>query len=161
MQEDANKIRSLEPFLAEHPFFKDIASDYQHLLTECASNARFGAGEMLFREGAPAEKFYLIRTGMIALEFHTPNHGAITLQTLRDGDVVGWSWLIAPYTWHFDARAGEATRVIALDAACLRRKCQADPHLGYILMTKVAGLLANRLMAVRLQLAEVYDDSLV
>jgi CRP/FNR family transcriptional regulator, cyclic AMP receptor protein len=155
-----NTVQTLEPFLAEHPFFKDWAKEYQHLLTECASNVRVDAGQFLFREGDTADRLYLIRHGKIALQVATHNHGPITIQTLREGDVLGWSWLVPPYRWHFDAQALELTRAIALDGQCLQRKCQQDPKLGYELMKRVAELLTQRLQALNLQLVQAYDDHL-
>jgi CRP-like cAMP-binding protein len=151
-------VQTLEPFLAEHPFFKDLPAEYQHLITECASNVRIDAGQFICREGDPADRLYLIRYGKVALQVPTPNRGPITIQTMREGDVLGWSWLIPPYRWHFDALVLEQTRAIALDGQCLQRKCQQDPRLGYELMRRVAELLIERLQATRLQLVQAYDE---
>ena len=106
---------SLERILAEHPFFKGLAEPYLQLLVGCASNVRFNAGELIFREGEEANQFYLIRHGKVALETSAPQRGPIIIQTLGEGEVLGWSWLVAPYRWRFDARAVELTRAIALD----------------------------------------------
>ena len=73
-----------------------------------------------------------------------------------DEDVLGWSWLIPPYRWRFDARAIDLTRAIALDGKCLRGKCDQDPRLGYELLKRVAAIMAERLHATRLQMLDVY-----
>jgi CRP-like cAMP-binding protein len=70
--------------------------------------------------------------------------------------VLGWSWLFPPYRWHFDARALELTRAIALDGKCLREKCEEDHDLGYELVKRVAQIIMERLQATRLQLLDVY-----
>jgi CRP-like cAMP-binding protein len=76
--------------------------------------------------------------------------------TLGPGDILGWSWLFPPYVWKFDARAREAVRATAFDGACLRKKCDADPAMGYELMKRLAHLVSKRLEATRLQLLDLY-----
>jgi CRP/FNR family cyclic AMP-dependent transcriptional regulator len=151
-------METLERVLAEHPFFKGLERPYIQLLAECASRVRFDAGEVIFREGEPSNLFYLIRHGKVAVETFAPNRGPITIQTLGEGQVLGWSWLIEPYRRRFDARAVELTRAIALDGECLRGQCEEDHHFGYELMKRVAHLMDQRLQATRLQLLDVYDD---
>jgi CRP-like cAMP-binding protein len=125
----------------------------------CAANEHFAAGAQLFREGTPADQFFLIREGAVALEVDALARGTIIIETLHQSDVVGWSWLFEPYRWQFDARANEPTRVVAFDGACLRGKCEADHELGYQLMRRFAASLVERLQATRLQLLDVYGHA--
>jgi CRP-like cAMP-binding protein len=152
-------MEGLERIIKEHPFFADLGEDFCNLVCGCAKNLRFEAGQYLFREGEPADQFYLIRHGRVALELTTPGRVSLTLQTLTEGEVVGLSWLIPPYRWTSDARAIELVRAIAMDAACLRQKCEADHHLGYEMMKRVVPILVQRLQATRLQVLDVYGIS--
>jgi CRP/FNR family cyclic AMP-dependent transcriptional regulator len=152
-------METLERILSEHPFFKGLEEPYLQLLVGCASNVRFNAGEVVFREGEQANKFYLIRQGKVAVEMFAPSRGPIILQTLGEGEVLGWSWLVAPYRWRFDGRAVELTRAIALDGECLRGKCEEDHDLGYELMKRVSLVMEKLVQATRLQLADVYGGS--
>jgi len=149
-------MQTLEPILVAHPFFKDLEPRYLQLIVGCASNVRFDPGQFIFREGEEANQFYLIRQGKVALEVFVPERGSITLQTLGEGDVLGWSWLFPPYRWHFDARTLESTRAIAFDGKCLRAKCEEDHSLGYELVKRVVHVVIQRLQATRLQLLDVY-----
>jgi CRP-like cAMP-binding protein len=149
-------MQTLEPVLAEHPFFRNLDASYIQVLVGCASNVRFEAGQTIFREGEPANQFFLVREGKVAIEVYTPDRGAIVIQTVGRGEVIGWSWLVEPYLWQFDARAIESTRVIALDGRCLRGKCDADPRLGYEILKRFAHVMAERLHATRLQLLDLY-----
>jgi CRP/FNR family cyclic AMP-dependent transcriptional regulator len=151
-------METLERVLAEHPFFQGLERPYIQLLAECASRVRFDPGEVIFREGEPSNLFYLIRHGKVAVETFVPNRGPIAIQTLGEGQVLGWSWLVEPYRRRFDARAVELTRAIALDGQCLRGRCEEDHHFGYELMKRVAHLMDQRLQATRLQLLDLYDD---
>jgi CRP-like cAMP-binding protein len=114
---------------------------------------------MLLREGDPADRFFLIRRGTVALEVSAPGRGALTIETLDDGDPVGWSWLFAPYRWQFDARTVGPCELVAFDGACLRGKCEEDHELGYQLMRRFAANVVSRLQATRLQLLDVYGHA--
>ncbi|HZO90418.1 MAG TPA: cyclic nucleotide-binding domain-containing protein [Chthonomonadaceae bacterium] len=149
-------METLERVLAAHPFFEGLERRYLPLMVGCAANVRFAPGEFIFREGAEANQLYLLRHGKVALEVSMPDRAAITIQTLGEGDVLGWSWLIPPHRWRFDARAVEPTLAFALDGKCLRGKCEEDHDLGYALMKQFASIIAQRLQATRLQLLEIY-----
>lgn len=150
-------METLEPILAGHSFFKDLDKKYLALVTGCASNVRFEAGKFIFREGEEAHQFYLIRQGKVSVEIFTPNRGHITLETLDEGHILGWSWLIPPYQWHFDARALEPTRAIALDGKCLRKKCEEDHDFGYEFVKRFSHIMEQRLSSARIQLLDLYD----
>ena len=81
------------------------------------------------------------------------------MQTVAEGDVVGFSWLVPPYTWQFDARALAQTVAVSLDGLCLRGKCEEDTRLGFYLMQRVATVAVRRLQAARLQLLDVYGHA--
>jgi CRP-like cAMP-binding protein len=149
-------VKSLEEILAEHPFFRGLAPDTLKLIAGCASNVHFDAGRMVFREGEPADRFFAVRHGSIAIEIHAPDRGPVVVQTVGEGEILGWSWLFPPYVWKFDARAREAVRATAFDGACLRKKCDEDPALGYELMKRLAHLVSRRLEATRLQILDLY-----
>ena len=117
-------MQTLELILAGHPFFEGLEQPYLDLITSCAANVRFETGEYLLREGESADRFYLLRHGSVALETYAPQRGPITIETIEAGEVLGWSWLFPPFRWHFDARALEPVRALALDGACLRGKIE-------------------------------------
>jgi CRP/FNR family transcriptional regulator, cyclic AMP receptor protein len=151
-------MESLESTLAEHPFLKGMSDEHIQLLTGCASNVRFDPGVFVFRAGEEANQFYILREGKVALEIFSPDRGSITIQTLGKGEILGWSWLLPPYVWRFDARALEMVRAIALDGKCLRTKSEADKVLGYELLKRFAGVIEQRLVATGLQLLDVYGS---
>jgi CRP/FNR family cyclic AMP-dependent transcriptional regulator len=150
-------MEGLERFLVESPFFKGMKKEHLELLVGCASNVRFDAGEFILREGTVANACYLIRQGKVSLEVVAPKRGPITIQTLSAGEVLGWSWLVRPYHWHFNARAVELTRAIALNGECLRRKSEDDCCLGYELLKRFTEIMVERLQAARFQLVNIYD----
>jgi len=151
-------MRTLDALIVESPVFKGLDQDQLELIAGCASNTVFAAGERLFREGDQADTFFLIRHGLVALDAYVPNRGQLTVETVGPGEIVGWSWLLPPHRWHFTGRAVDLVRAVQFDGACLRKKCDEDPVLGYDLITRFAQVLVSRLQATRLQLMDVYGD---
>jgi CRP-like cAMP-binding protein len=149
-------MRTIDSELADVPAFAGMAAARLELIAGCAANRVFESGEYLLREGEQADVFYAIRQGHVALETYVPQRGALTLETLQDGDLVGWSWLIPPYRTVFDARASGRVHTVAFDGRCLRGKCEEDHSLGYDLLTRFVAVIVERLQATRLQLLDVY-----
>jgi len=148
--------KTIEDYLPEHPFFADMDPELIRLFAGCARNVHFSTGDTLFHEGDAADTFYLVRKGRVAISTHSPGVGGIVMDTAEAGDVVGWSWLVPPYRWMFDARASKGTSAVAFDATCLRTKCVADPAVGYALLQRVASVMLDRLDAARLRLVDMY-----
>ncbi|TVQ83985.1 MAG: cyclic nucleotide-binding domain-containing protein [Chromatiaceae bacterium] len=144
-------MNEIEDLFRRHPFAAGLDDEIIAFIAGCASNAVFPAGSYLFREGAAADRFYLIRHGTVAVETYLPGHGAMTVLTVKDGELLGASWLIPPYRYAFDGRAVELTRVLAFNAKCLREKAEADHHVGYELMKRFIPPLIARLQIARLQ----------
>ena len=150
--------RGLDTLLADVPLLEGLPPDVLAILAGCAANVRFAAGEPIFREGDPADAFYVVRHGSVALEAFVPARRPAVIETIEAGEVLGWSWLFPPYRWHFDARALTPVRALGFDGACLRGKCEADPALGYDLMGRFAQVVIERLQWTRLRLLDVYGN---
>ena len=151
-------METLEPILAEHPFFLGMEARHLQLLTGCAQNVVFSTDDVIFRQGEEANVFHLIRTGQVALQLFADRRGPLTILTLREGDVLGWSWLSPSARWKFTARALEPTRAISLDGKCLREKAEADHDFGFELLKRFVHVIENRVRATSLQLLNVYEQ---
>ncbi len=152
-------MESLKNTLENHPFISGFSREHIDLMVGCAKNVVIKENEYLFKEGENANSFYIIRSGKITLEIFSHTKGAIQIQTLHEGDIIGWSWMIPPYKWKFDAKAMEDCRIIELDGKCLRTKCEKDFGLGYELMKRLAHVFEERIHALRLQLIDMYSKN--
>ena len=142
--------------ISAHPFFGVLTDAQLAVLAEDAITETFTAGQRLFDEGGIADRFWLIERGNIALDMGIPGRGDQIVETLGPGTVLGWSWLHAPYRWHFGAVARVATTTIAFDAASVRRRCDTDPAFGYAMLRSFTPVITERLQATRLRLLDLY-----
>lgn len=148
--------KSLRDRIAAHPFFYHAGPQHVDAIANCAMESQFAAGELIFKEGDPANRFYLIESGKVLLSQGNParNGPPIPIQELDAGDVLGWSWLFPPYVWHLNARAIEPTEAIFIYGSRLREMCEADPTLGYALMKSASHIVIQRLQSTRRELAK-------
>lgn len=134
--------------LPDHPLFSGLAWEFRQILAECAMRAEFEPGEKVVSAGEPANCFYLVVSGAIDLE--TPDlPSPARVQTVGEGDVLGWSWLFPPYFWHFNAVARESTRSIFFYGSRLRQMCDRNHDFGYELIKNMSQILIAHLQADR------------
>ncbi len=150
--------RTIEELLRRHAFFSGLAPETIAILASCATETTIEAGRYLVREGQDAETFYAVLDGRVTVELNSPAGGGAVLDTAYDGDIVGWSWLIPPYRWMFDARASEDSAVVVFDASRLRAACEADPGFGYAILRRVANVMSHRLQSARVRLLDLYGE---
>ena len=149
------KSTSIRDLLDQQPVLEGLEPDDIDLMAGCSRNAVFEAGSFLAREDEAANQFFVVREGKVALELHAPT-GPLIIETIGAGELVGWSWLFPPYRWAYDIEAIERTRVIVIESACLRDKCDADAAFGYRVMKRFAHVVVDRLQAARLRLLDLY-----
>lgn len=149
-------MKNFRNTLEQHPFLRDIPPVCLKTIADLASCKEFEPGQFLFRQGQPANGFYLLLQGQVDLELFSASGGPVVLQKMRDGEVIGWSWFVPPFLWRFDARAVEPTTVAFLDAIQLRTDMQADHSLGYEILSRLVAVIAERLESARSELLELY-----
>jgi CRP/FNR family transcriptional regulator, cyclic AMP receptor protein len=137
--------------VADHPFLREFSPTHLEALASCAMRLHYEPGDLIFREGDPANRFYLIIKGKVVLEVQR-DEKHVTLQTISDGSVLGWSWLFPPFYVHFDARAIEPTEALFIYATRLREMCELDHELGYKIHKRISSVVVERLIAAENQL---------
>lgn len=149
---------SLRRLLSKQPFLKGLGKNLIDEIIPCASLRRFRSGSLLFHEEDKANQFLIIIQGNVALELCPKRQEGVVLQTLGEHEVVGWSWLFAPYRWQFGARAVKETQVIILNGECLRRTCEKNQDLGFELLKRFSLVLEDRVRAMHMQLVQQYSE---
>jgi CRP/FNR family cyclic AMP-dependent transcriptional regulator len=139
-----------------HPFLRGLRHHQLTLLKDCALSARFKTGEVIFREGDHADRFYLITSGKVVLESGAGYGEPVVIETIGAGDLLGWSWMMPPYQWHFTARAVEPTEAIFFASPILREYCERDHSLGFELHKRMSAVMMKRLQAARQKLLAVH-----
>jgi len=141
--------------IAVHPFFRELAPQHVQLLTEAAMLKDFKANEIIFKQGDPANRFYILITGEVEVLSEDRDGGAVPVQRIGPGDVLGWSWLFPPYYWHFAARTTQDTRAIFFYGTWLRESCERDHDFGFTMLKRMSAIVIDRLQSARKRVVEL------
>jgi CRP-like cAMP-binding protein len=150
LDEEQAKL-NLDMFLVGHPLFRNMSPEYRRIIRDTATERVYDPRESIFRAGGSAFEFFLLKEGHVAIT-NGRSGEEVQIQVIEPGQVFGWSWLFAPYAWHFHARAIDRARVIVLDGARLLVACEENPSFGYALLQQVAHVIVDRLQTTRKQL---------
>jgi CRP-like cAMP-binding protein len=149
--------QSIADYLSRHPFFTGMDDQYIEFLADSAVETQIGAGGILFRQGTPADKFYLLRSGQVSIQVPALVGPVLEIQQLGEGQLLGWSWLIAPYMWNFQARVEEDSTFLEFDGRAVLAHCEEDPRFGFELLKRFAALMSERLDAARQKMMDEWN----
>lgn len=149
--------QSIDDYLNNHPFFSGLDKQSKRFLSEAAAAVQIQQGEVLFQQGGSADKFYLLRSGEISVQVPALIGPALEIQKLKADQILGWSWLIPPYRWNFQALALEDSELIEFDGSIILAHCEEDPAFGYALIKIFAALMSERLDKARQKMMDQWD----
>ncbi|MFO1432009.1 MAG: cyclic nucleotide-binding domain-containing protein [Candidatus Competibacteraceae bacterium] len=147
----------IEQYLSSLAFFAGLRPEVIEFLARCAGEQQIQPGEVLFRQGEHAHHFYLVRNGRVAIEIPAITGPMLQVQSLGADHILGWSWLIPPYKWNFQARAEVPTTVLAFDGDTVRARCEAEANFGYPLLKRFVTLMAERLEVARQKMMDQWN----
>ena len=150
-------MSSIEDYLSNHAFFAGLDDSFIEFLSDSATKIRIKDGDALFKQGERADKFYLIRSGQVVVQVPALMGPTLDVQTLGEDQILGWSWLISPYRWSFQARAVVDSELIEFDGSAILARCEEDPKFGYELFKRFAALMSERLDAARQKMMDQWD----
>jgi CRP/FNR family cyclic AMP-dependent transcriptional regulator len=151
---------SLTEKLQEIRFLHDIGPMHLEQIATISRIRDVKNGEVIFRQGDPAQYVYLVASGSVSLEICAAGAGCRQILTLSPGELLGWSSVLEQLSYTARARAVSDTRLVEINIEQLLALCSRDPQFGFALMRQVAIALAKRLSATRMQLLDVYGDDL-
>jgi CRP-like cAMP-binding protein len=144
--------------LADFRLLASLSPEHLEAVAATARSTTIEEGKWIIVEGHEADRCWLIRSGLVGLETRMPTGKARTVQTLGDGDVLGWSWLVPPHKWRFDAVALTQVSAVELDAAQLRELADRDSSFGYAIALRLVEALGDRLHGTRARLIDLYGS---
>ena len=149
--------QSITEYLSAHEFFSEFSDDVLKFLCECSSTREIKKGQILFLQGEHADKFYVVRSGLISIQMPAIMGPALEIQAVDEDQVLGWSWLISPYQWNFQTKAEDDSELLQFDGAAILARCEQDPKLGFELVKKFAALMSVGLNTARLKMMDEWN----
>ena len=142
-----------------HPFLDDLPPMHRGWLLGFAHEVTLPAEARVFDEDDVADRFWILRSGLVALDVQVPGRGPVVVETVADGELLGWSWLFEPYRWHLGARTRSETNAWEFDAPRVRAAMDDSPAAGLALFRTIADqVIGERLRAARTRLLDLYGN---
>jgi CRP/FNR family transcriptional regulator, cyclic AMP receptor protein len=143
-----------QALIGAQPLLRGLPTEQIARLAAVARHVSLPQNHQLFEESAPADRFWIIDAGQVALDVLVPGVGRLTIETLGRGDVVGLSWLVPPYQWQFGAVCTQPMQAFEFDARAVRAACAEDPEFGYAIAMRFMAVASHRLQATRCRLLQ-------
>ncbi len=144
-------------YLSGHDFFSELSEEALKFLCECASLRDIKKSQTLFKQGERADKFYVVRNGRISVQIPALMGPNLEIQSLGKNQVLGWSWLISPYQWNFQAKAEDDSELLEFNGTAILARCEQEPKFGYEVLKRFAALMSERLEAARLKMMDDWN----
>ena len=96
---------------------------------------------------------------MWCLQMRVPGRDDVRILSLGPGDMVAWSALLTGGRMTASAVALEDTEVVSVSARDVLAICESNHSFGYHVMRQMGQALADRLLATRLQLLDLFAET--
>lgn len=147
----------LDPERSDDGVLARLSPGARATLAALERSIEFETDAVILQEGADTAFLGLLEAGRVALRMRVPERGnRLTILTVEPGELLGWSAVVAPYRATVDAVAIAPTRIVAFDAAALRRSLAMDAALATELPPLVLETVSHRLTSSWTQLLDLF-----
>ncbi|RFF32316.1 cyclic nucleotide-binding domain-containing protein [Wenzhouxiangella sediminis] len=153
------QAKEIAELLEKSDFFGGLDAEHRDWLAEHASETRFEDGQLVARHGDTADRFFLVLDGELVVEVPALTGPTLEVTRLGPGKIFGWSWLIEPYRWHFNARAAGPTRVLDFDGLAILKRAEDEPKFGYALLRRFSALMGTRLESAQRKMMDQWSPA--
>ena len=138
------------------PWFHELGAPRLERLAKISDICEIAENEELFQEGGQEDYLYIVIEGQIEVDVYVPNHGNLRIFIAEPLDIFGWSALTPVVRQRTaTARALQKTRLVSIDFEALKRLCDEDYRIGYLVMRRISNVIASRLLTTRLILMDL------
>jgi CRP/FNR family transcriptional regulator, cyclic AMP receptor protein len=150
---------NLDKALHSIPWFLELSQPQFDRLAGISSFIELEKGEYLLKEGDREDFVFILIEGQIVLELEVPTCGQVPFFTAEALDVIGWESLTPIVRQRTaSARVMKHSQLIGLQSKLLDQLCEEDHEFGYIIMRRVANVVASRLLTVRLAMMGIIAE---
>ena len=131
-------------YIRESELFKGVPEHIHAEISEISTEEVLNEGHVIFKVGDPAEYLYILAEGLV--ELTVQGEQKLTFSVDEFGAVFGWSALVEPKQYTATSRCKKNSRVVKIDGDRLMRVFVKHPADGLHIMSRLAGIVAGRLM---------------
>jgi CRP/FNR family transcriptional regulator, cyclic AMP receptor protein len=147
----------LDEDLAASWLTHDLSVHTRSRLAELGRTVQVKAGEVMMREGDPADFLAIVVDGRVGLRMRVPERGQVTILTVEPGDVIGWSAIVPPYRSTSTPVALVDTELAYFDGPTLRASLAQDAQFAADFYPVLLKAVSRRLEGTRMQLLDLFS----
>lgn len=135
--------------IRRYPYFSGLSIERINMLANLAEELECEKGQYFHKEGEEIDKVYILVEGEVSLVTSLPQQDKeVVINTFGAGDVFGWTSLLPPFTAGAGAKTVTDCKLVEFTASELREKFKMDYEFGYLMMTKIAQIIRERLDSI-------------
>ncbi|MBW2607700.1 MAG: cyclic nucleotide-binding domain-containing protein [Deltaproteobacteria bacterium] len=131
-------------YVKQADFFWGTSQIFVNQVMKISKKESWEKGYFLFREGNPANRFYILLKGRVRLSIGKA--GQVVYIVSHAGEAFGWSSLIGYNSYSASAECMELVDLITFDKEKFQTILEEDPANGLLFFQGLAETLGNRLL---------------
>ena len=131
-------------YLKQGDLFWGMDKDFVKEAMDISTKENLEEGQIVFKEGDPADFFYVLIKGRIKLTLGEKSREVYV--AYQPGEIIGWSSLIGREALSATAQCLESTTLGKMDRKKFLALAEKYPTAGATLFQRVAAMLGNRLV---------------
>jgi CRP-like cAMP-binding protein len=137
------------------PLFSGLNPEQLEPLAEGFRSDSHDADSIVFSQGDPADRLYILISGKVAIKFKPPDGEILTVSEIEAGGVFGWSSTLGRESYTSGAYCLEDCETISISGQDLRIMCEEHPETGVIILERLAEVIAQRLRNTHIHVVEM------
>jgi len=138
------------------PWFIDFNSRQLERLAAITAIQELEIGTVIFNEGDRVDNVYIILDGQVAVDSAVPGHEPVRIIQAEPLDIIGWSKMTPVIRQRVATTiALKHSRLLVINGDELTGLCEQDPHIGYVVMKRIANVVATNMLTTKLQLLDL------
>ena len=146
--------------VARISLFEGLPGEDLSALAAVAGRRHLADGQTLFEQGQPARTLHVVVSGGLTLRAEAGGR-SIVVESLRPGDLVGWSAMREGAVTLSTARASGSTEVIAIPVDTILELAAGGSRESALLIRRIVGLAARHLETSWNQLLQSRNEGVI
>ena len=130
--------------LIGHDVFQLLRPDQVRTISEAAEEVSLNPGDTVFRRGDPADYFFIVLEGLVALRLPTKAGLSLLIDEVGRGAVFGSCVCFQIGQYSLTAQCASTSKLLKVRAATLKQLLDDDPALGYAVQTLISRVYFKR-----------------
>jgi CRP-like cAMP-binding protein len=140
--------------LSQISLFEGLSEEHLKAIADLCEEVTCQQGQVLFWEGDPAGQIHILLEGEIVVYVQLSSRPErVTVSVINQpGQSLGWSGVVAPYSYTASALCESDSRLLAVDGEALMHVLEGDPAMGFVVVRRIAEVISGRLRHTRVTL---------